>query len=121
MKGSVVAILATTMVLFMLVNLKPADAATFTVGDAGGWTFGVNSWPAGKSFSAGDVLVFNYPQGLHNVAVVDAAGYNACDTAGAKILTSGHDQVTLAKGANYFICGVGAHCRANMKMTVNAS
>ncbi|CAL1352671.1 unnamed protein product [Linum trigynum] len=40
---------------------------------------------------------------------------------GAKVYASGNDQLTLAKGANYFICAIAGHCQANLKMTVNAS
>ncbi|CAI0375714.1 unnamed protein product [Linum tenue] len=118
MKGAI-AILATTMVLFMFAveQMNPADAASYTVT----WTFGAGSWPAGKSFKAGDMIVFKYPKGVHNVAVVGSGGYSACSAAGAKVYSSGNDQLTLAKGANYFICAIPGHCQANLKMTVNAS
>lgn len=33
-----------------------AEAATYTVGGTGGWTFNVAGWPKGKSFKAGDTL-----------------------------------------------------------------
>lgn len=33
-----------------------AQAATYNVGDKGGWSFNLVNWPKGKSFKAGDVL-----------------------------------------------------------------
>lgn len=43
-------------VLFLLIHSEIAQAATYTVGDSGGWTFNVVNWPNGKRFRAGDVL-----------------------------------------------------------------
>jgi hypothetical protein len=31
-------------------------ADTYIVGDNKGWSFGVQNWPAGKTFKAGDIL-----------------------------------------------------------------
>lgn len=42
--------------LFLLIHSEIAQAATYTVGDSGGWTFNVVNWPNGKRFKAGDVL-----------------------------------------------------------------
>lgn len=42
--------------LCLLVLLERADAATYTVGGPGGWTFNTNAWPNGKRFRAGDIL-----------------------------------------------------------------
>ena len=45
------------VLLFMLIcQFEMGSAATYTVGDAGGWTFNVASWPNGKHFRAGDIL-----------------------------------------------------------------
>lgn len=53
--GSAVAV-AAVIGLVVLSQLESVEAATFTVGDAGGWTFNVQSWPNGKRFRAGDIL-----------------------------------------------------------------
>lgn len=42
--------------LCLLVLAERANAATYTVGGPGGWTFNTNTWPDGKKFKAGDVL-----------------------------------------------------------------
>ncbi|WOL02581.1 basic blue protein-like [Canna indica] len=109
-------------VLCLLLLAHAAEAATYTVGDSGGWTFNTASWTRGKRFRAGDVLVFKYNPSVHNVAAVSAAGYNSCSAPrGAKVLTSGNDRVTLARGRNYFICSFAGHCQSGMKMAIVAA
>ncbi|KAL5787503.1 hypothetical protein ACOSP7_004452 [Xanthoceras sorbifolium] len=114
------AILAITMLLLSLFVLQ-LEAATYTVGGAGGWTFNVAAWSKGKRFKAGDVLVFNYSQGIHNVVAVNKVGYKACITPkGAKVYRTGKDQIKLAKGPNFFICNFGGHCESGMKIAITA-
>ncbi|KAH6787638.1 plantacyanin [Perilla frutescens var. hirtella] len=69
-----------------------AEAATYTVGGSGGWTFNVVGWPKGKTFKAGDTLVFNYNSAIHNVMAVDKGGYKGCvtTTSGAKVFQTEH-------------------------------
>ncbi|KAI5445663.1 hypothetical protein KIW84_013766 [Lathyrus oleraceus] len=112
------------ILLFMFVfhpNLIHAE--TFTVGDAKGWSFGVQNWPTGKTFKAGDTLVFNYVPPMHNVVKVNETNFNSCvaqPLSGSVIFKSGADKITLVKGSNFFLCGVGTHCGAGMKIAVNA-
>lgn len=54
-----IAICGITMVLGMLVLNNTANAATYKVGDATGWTFNVAGWENGKNFKADDVLGIN--------------------------------------------------------------
>ncbi|KAF7069519.1 hypothetical protein CFC21_075142 [Triticum aestivum] len=114
-----VAVLLGVLLLCTLV----AEAAVFNVGDRGGWSFNTNSWPAGKRFKAGDVLVFKYDATAHDVVAVSAAGYKACakPAKGAKVYKSGADRVTLARGTNYFICSIPGHCQSGMKIAVTAA
>lgn len=44
------------VLLCFLAHLARVHAATYTVGDSGGWNFNTDSWPKGKRFRAGDVL-----------------------------------------------------------------
>lgn len=44
------------LVLCLLVHMEQVHAATYMVGDSGGWSFNTDSWPSGKRFRAGDVL-----------------------------------------------------------------
>lgn len=53
--SAMVATVFLCMLMFML-HSEMAHAATYTVGDSGGWTFNVAGWPNGKRFRAGDTL-----------------------------------------------------------------
>ncbi|PSS29170.1 Chemocyanin like [Actinidia chinensis var. chinensis] len=120
--NALVAAAAAVLCAAVLLRIEVAQAATFTVGDTGGWTFGVQNWPNGKTFRAGDILVFNYMPGMHTVVEVDKAGYDSCKIpANAKVFSSGKDRITLVKGGNYFICGIPGHCQAGMKIAVIAN
>ncbi|XP_018842089.2 basic blue protein-like [Juglans regia] len=113
--------MAVTMLLCMLLHSEMAHAATYTVGGAGGWTFNVSGWPKGKSFRAGDILVFNYSAAAHNVVAVNKVGYNACTAPrGSKVYQTGKDRIKLVKGQNFFICSFTGHCQSGMKIAVTA-
>ncbi|GAB4847821.1 hypothetical protein Ancab_039826 [Ancistrocladus abbreviatus] len=118
-RGSAIAVL---VMLLVVLQYEMSSAATYTVGGAGGWTFNVVGWPKGKSFRAGDVLVFNYNPAVHNVVVVSKVGYDTCTTPpGARKYQTGKDQIKLAKGPNYFICSFPGHCQGAMKIAVIAA
>ncbi|KAK7852118.1 basic blue protein [Quercus suber] len=53
--SAMVATVFLCMLMFVL-HSEMAHAATYTVGDSGGWTFNVAGWPKGKQFRAGDTL-----------------------------------------------------------------
>ncbi|KAE8687075.1 Basic blue protein [Hibiscus syriacus] len=119
-RGSAIA--AAALLCLLCVHLELAQAATYTVGGTGGWTFNSVSWTKGKRFKAGDTLVFDYNPSLHNVVAVNKAGYNSCTTPkGAKVYRSGKDRIKLTKGQNYFICNVVGHCQSGMKIAVTAA
>ncbi|PNX99932.1 basic blue protein, partial [Trifolium pratense] len=66
--------------------------------------------------------VFKYTPVIHNVVVVDESHYNKCSgLGGLKYYFSGSTNITLAKGANYFLCGTPGHCGFGMKIAVNAN
>ncbi|KAF7015679.1 hypothetical protein CFC21_029455 [Triticum aestivum] len=98
-----------------------ASAATFTVGDGQGWTTGANyaTWASGKTFAVGDKLVFNYASQAHTVTEVTKSEYDACSS-NANGDNSGATTMTLKAGANYYICTIGTHCAAGMKLAVTA-
>ncbi|KAL4632568.1 hypothetical protein ACB092_04G060700 [Castanea dentata] len=114
------AIFVSVLLLGMLLHCGNILAATYTVGDAGGWTFNVVGWPNGKTFRAGDVLVFNYNPAFHNVVGVGKNGYDTCTASSGQTFQSGSDQIKLVQGGNYFICGFPGHCAKNMKIAINA-
>ncbi|RWR74998.1 basic blue-like protein [Cinnamomum micranthum f. kanehirae] len=81
-----------------------AQAATYAVGDKGGWSFNLVNWPKGKSFKAGDLTAM--AQWLHHSKGIQGL--------------SGNDNIKLFKGHNYFICNIVGHCQAGMKIAINA-
>ncbi|XWS62536.1 hypothetical protein CRYUN_Cryun06bG0019800 [Craigia yunnanensis] len=97
---------------------------TYIVGDEEGWDLVIDmeSWTRGKDFHAGDLLVFNYDYQMYDVVVVNQTGHDSCTVNdGAKVFNSGHDQIQLAFGANYFINSVSDVCAAGLKMAINAT
>ncbi|XP_039790112.1 basic blue protein-like [Panicum virgatum] len=104
--------------LVMATSAPLAEAAeSYMVGDYGGWKFNVDRWAKGRTFRAGDQLVFNYNRAVHDVAVVNAAAYRSCVVPrGARVLRSGRDKVRLGRGTHYFVCTVRGHCQAGMNV-----
>ncbi|KAI3790286.1 hypothetical protein L2E82_03222 [Cichorium intybus] len=106
-----------------------AAQTTHVVGDALGWTIppagpsAYTTWASAQTFSVGDVLLFNFTSGFHNVAEVSQAAYGPCTTSNPiSIVTNGPARVTLnAPGTHYFICTVGTHCQIGQKLTINVS
>ncbi|GJN00079.1 hypothetical protein PR202_ga17234 [Eleusine coracana subsp. coracana] len=113
-------------VLCVVVLLAPSAEAgmTYVVGDGAGWSPRLESWwLAGKTFRAGDVLVFNYDKEKHDMAWVSKGGYRRCIVSPpgrAPVYTSGHDRITLPRGTHYFICAKPGHCANGMKLAVTA-
>ncbi|PKA50033.1 Blue copper protein [Apostasia shenzhenica] len=110
----------------LIIHLAERSAAKiYTVGDASGWTSGVDysSWTTGKTFLVGDGIAFNYAPGAHTVNEVKAKDYKACSASSYLTTdTSGSTTITFKKaGKHYFICGVSGHCAAGMKLAVTVS
>uniref|UniRef100_A0ACD5VK09 Uncharacterized protein n=1 Tax=Avena sativa TaxID=4498 RepID=A0ACD5VK09_AVESA len=111
----------------LLCLLLPVSAAakTYIVGDAAGWSRNVEAWwLGGKTFYAGDVLVFNYDKERHDVVMLGRRWYRRCQvprhSTKSRVLRTGNDAVTLRRGYNYFICGQPGHCNNNMKLAIKA-
>ncbi|CAI0629285.1 unnamed protein product [Linum tenue] len=100
---------------------------THTVGGNTGWTIPqggdsvYSNWASGNSFSVGDILVFNFAVGIHDVTQVSKANYDACSASDPMLIaTTSPARVTLnSSGEHYFICGFPGHCSAGQKVTVN--
>ncbi|XP_058191825.1 basic blue protein-like [Rhododendron vialii] len=123
-RGSALVATAVALVcLSSVLSFEVAQARTYTVGGAKGWTFGVKRWPGRKQlFRAGDILVFNYFAEQHNVMVVNRAGYRSCNApSNATSYWTGNDHITLVKGHNFFMCGFPGHCSAGMRIAVKAA
>ncbi|KAM1023600.1 hypothetical protein EV2_045522 [Malus domestica] len=119
-RGSAVVTAVIVIGLCMALHGGIAHAKTFIVGDDAGWTFNVEDWTKGKTFAADDTLVFKYNKDLHNVVLVDENGYKTC-TASGKEFPLGNNEIKLARGQYYFICGVPGHCDRGQKIAVTAN
>ncbi|KAJ4954133.1 hypothetical protein NE237_030965 [Protea cynaroides] len=109
------------VLLCFTIQCEVAQAKHYTVGGLTGWTFEVESWPKGKNFMAGDVLVFRYLPTAHNVLKVNHHGYRFCTVPkGSFITRTGNDHIKLVKGMNYFICNLPGHCPNGMRMAIYA-
>ncbi|GMI84265.1 hypothetical protein like AT1G45063 [Hibiscus trionum] len=102
------------------------SGTTYTVGDSTGWRVPTGNddfyddWADNKEFGIGDVLVFNFTNGQHNVVEVTEAGYDSCSTTNAiSTVSNGPARITLNRtGEHYFICGFPGHCAAGQKLNV---
>ncbi|KAH1067769.1 hypothetical protein J1N35_032756 [Gossypium stocksii] len=107
--------------------LQSTYAATYTVGDATGWTIPINNtdfyddWTDNKNFVVGDVLEFNFTTGQHDVAEVNETAYDNCITTNPIArYTTGPASITLNRTGEYhFICTVPRHCGIGQKLSID--
>ncbi|KAK9815494.1 hypothetical protein WJX72_004597 [[Myrmecia] bisecta] len=101
--------------------LAVAHARDIIVGGAPGWDLGIAYEPI--SATVGDVLVFKYASGQHNVFEIPAS---SCDTTSKGNQVAGFTQAPArvpltAAGVKFYACSVPGHCSAGMLVTVNTS
>ncbi|XP_022882387.1 cucumber peeling cupredoxin-like [Olea europaea var. sylvestris] len=109
--------------------VEKGDAATYIVGDSLGWTIppggasAYTSWASQHVFRTGDVLVFNFSTGIHDVARVTKAAFDNCSPSNpTSLITVGPANVTLdSPGEAHFICTFGQHCANGQKLAINVS
>ncbi|KAL3619376.1 hypothetical protein CASFOL_036946 [Castilleja foliolosa] len=106
--------------------IVPCSGTDYMVGDDVGWRLGVDysMWAQGKDFRVGDTLVFKYYPGAHNVIEVNESDYGKCASSNLSTVpfTSGIDVVHLTTpGKKGYICSVGEHCSAGMKLGITVS
>ncbi|KAJ1436311.1 Phytocyanin domain [Sesbania bispinosa] len=100
-------------------------ASVYIVGDEEEWSSQTNyaSWAEGYNFSLGDVLVFRYLKGQHNVYEVTEETFRSCDASSGVLAKyeSGEDQVVLNEVKRYwFICNIAGHCLGGMRFGIEA-
>ncbi|ERM94120.1 hypothetical protein AMTRI_Chr04g251270 [Amborella trichopoda] len=116
-RRSAMSLVGLVVVVFGVLELSMAT--TYTVGDSQGWTFYVANWPDGKTFKAGDVLVFKYDPALHNVVQVNGAGFTTCVIPEhSKTYQTGLDHILLQSGGNFFVSGVSGDCQKGMLIEI---
>ncbi|KAM5547936.1 cucumber peeling cupredoxin [Rosa sericea] len=120
---------ATTSVIAIVIALaavlQTAEAETHKVS----WndTVGANyytSWAANQTFKVGDLLVFNFTTGRHDVAEVAKDAYEKCNVTDliSNPKYDGPANYTLnATGDHYFICLFPGHCDQGQKLAINVT
>ncbi|KDP32428.1 hypothetical protein JCGZ_13353 [Jatropha curcas] len=115
-----------TVVAMLLLALHKTECAVYVVGGGGGWQNPSNSthyasWASSHNFSTGDILMFNFVTGVHDVATVTMDAYDNCNTANPlNIINNGPTNVTLnTTGMHYYICTFPGHCSTGQKLAVN--
>ncbi|KAK9947538.1 hypothetical protein M0R45_003158 [Rubus argutus] len=108
--------------------ISSVSAATYEVGDGLGWNVlpggavPYTTWASNHTFHAGDILVFKFANGAHDVAKVTKAAYDACNvTNPISTLTSSPANFTLSSGEHYYICTIDGHCSKGQKLAVNVT
>ncbi|XP_065036543.1 chemocyanin-like [Musa acuminata AAA Group] len=112
------------MSVLLLENL--VGAASYTVGDAEGWTYGLDyqRWAQKYNFTVGDALLFSYIRGQHDVYRVVEDTFRSCDVSSGVVSSydSGNDVVNLTRAAKYwFLCNVKGHCRGGMRFGITVA
>ncbi|VVA10777.1 PREDICTED: cucumber peeling [Prunus dulcis] len=115
------------MAALALVMNSVGAANTYEVGDALGWVVAppgtYSTWASNKTFTVGDVLVFKFSTGNHDVAEVAKANYDSCSaTSPISLETKGPANLTLStSGEHYYICTFGGHCAGGQKLSINVT
>ncbi|XP_055822711.1 cucumber peeling cupredoxin-like [Solanum dulcamara] len=119
------------LVLVAILAVLPGNivAVDHVVGDSMGWTIpsggpiSYPNWASGRTFRVGDILVFNFTTGAHDVAKVSKSAYDSCSSTGpVTLITVGPANITLnSTGTEYFICTFGQHCNAGQKLAINVT
>ncbi|KAH6818454.1 hypothetical protein C2S51_002057 [Perilla frutescens var. frutescens] len=102
---------------------------THVVGDELGWLVppggdaAYRTWAASKTFTVGDVLVFNFTANAHDVAEVSKEAFDSCNvTNPISLSTTSPTNITLrSAGEHHFICTITGHCNIGQRLAINVS
>ncbi|XVF68116.1 hypothetical protein PTKIN_Ptkin10aG0177200 [Pterospermum kingtungense] len=73
-------------------------------------------------YVVGDEQAFKYDGRMLDVAVVNQAAHDSCRVnGGAKLFSSGDDEIPLVLGLNYFIDSSPIACTSGLRMAINAT
>ncbi|XP_050386886.1 umecyanin-like [Argentina anserina] len=101
-----------------------AEGAEYTVGDDMGWMVPptpdyYTTWVSKYHFVEDDSLVFNFPQGIHDITVLTEEDFNACNMTNPLVQFQEPGEVTVsATGTFYFTCSFGEHCASGQKFAI---
>ncbi|XP_038889652.1 blue copper protein-like [Benincasa hispida] len=117
-----------TVIFLLLVAAalwRCSSAATYTVGDSLGWTVPPNptiysDWASTKTFVVGDILVFNFASGRHDVTEVTKSASDSCNGSNPiSVENNSPARITLTSaGDHHFICSFPGHCSNGQKLSI---
>ncbi|KAH7855944.1 hypothetical protein Vadar_030855 [Vaccinium darrowii] len=118
-----------SLVVVAAALVQGSRAETHVVGDTLGWvvppggSVAYTTWAATKTFAVGDVLLFNYTTGEHDVVVAASkTTYDSCSATNAlSTEKTGPTSITLTSGEHFYFCSVGTHCSLGQKLAINVS
>ncbi|KAM7511515.1 hypothetical protein LguiB_010390 [Lonicera macranthoides] len=118
-----------TLILVIVVGvmLTGTRAETYYVGDSNGWMVpqggaaAYAAWAAQHAFNVGDVLVFNFTTGMHDVAKVTSQDFGPCNANNPiSVQRNGPANVTLDSAPQqFFVCSFSNHCSLGQKLQIN--
>ncbi|XP_031129422.1 umecyanin-like [Ipomoea triloba] len=100
------------------------------VGDTIGWIVpsddaaAYSKWASADTFKVGDVLVFNFMTGKHDVLEVAKESFDACTTdkaIGSSLIDGPAHVILNTTGDHYYICTIGTQCKLGQKLAVTVS
>lgn len=70
-----------------------------------------------------DIVVFNFTTNIHDVAEVNRAAFDSCNSTNPiSLSTNGPTRITLTSaGEHHFICTFTSHCALGQKLAINVS
>ncbi|XP_023761343.1 umecyanin [Lactuca sativa] len=109
-------------------EFEGSTAREYFVGESKGWTVPQNPgfyvrWSLFHIFKINDVLVFNFTNGVYNVAEVTQEAYTNCDGQNPiSLQTTSPARFTITNAANhYYICTIGQNCMHSQKLAIKVS
>ncbi|KAI4380647.1 hypothetical protein MLD38_006814 [Melastoma candidum] len=126
--GWVVKVSLLVAVAGLLQGSVNAQGTVHVVGGSLGWIvppggpIAYSTWAANQTFVVGDVLVFNFTNGSHDVVEVSKPEFDSCNATNSSntIMTMSPANYTLGgAGSRYFICTFQRHCSLGQKLAIN--
>ncbi|XP_065850354.1 blue copper protein-like [Euphorbia lathyris] len=107
-------------------HMRPDYPMSYSVGDGLGWivppggSLAYMAWAYNKTFIVGDTLVFNFVNGVEDVALVSKDGYESCNTNSTiqKWLTSPTKVLLNASGDYFFTSTYPGHCILGQQLAI---
>ncbi|KAF2310624.1 hypothetical protein GH714_015623 [Hevea brasiliensis] len=106
--------------------VSPRAPVTYTVGDGLGWLvppggeFAYMTWAYNKTFMVEDILVFNFVEGLQDVALVTKEAYETCNTSSTiQVWSTSPGKILINSTGDYFFTSTyPRHCILGQQLAI---